>query len=95
MHLLITDVVMSDMNGRQVAEAVVALRPHDRVLFVSGYTDDAIVRRGILQDEVYFPPQALSVLLALAASLLGVAPALRHPHPRGRARPRVTRGFIG
>ncbi len=67
-HLLITDVVMSDMNGRQVAEAVVALRPTIRVLFVSGYTDDAIVRRGILQDEVYFLPKPFSPL-ALAAKL--------------------------
>jgi PAS domain S-box-containing protein len=53
-HLLITDVVMPQMGGQQVATHVAACRPGIKVLFLSGYTDDAIVRHGILRSEVAF-----------------------------------------
>jgi PAS domain S-box-containing protein len=54
-HLLITDVVMPQgLGGRQVAEAVRARHPEARVLFVSGYTDDAVVRHGILEERTSF-----------------------------------------
>jgi CheY-like chemotaxis protein len=53
-HLLATDVVMPNLNGRQTAEHLTALRPEMKVLFLSGYTDDAIVRHGVLQANVPF-----------------------------------------
>jgi PAS domain S-box-containing protein len=45
--LLVTDVIMPELDGGQLARALVALRPGLKVLFVSGYVDDAIVRRGV------------------------------------------------
>ncbi|MBN8749647.1 MAG: response regulator, partial [Variovorax sp.] len=53
-HLLITDVVMPGVGGRVVAERVAERHPGVRVLFVSGYTDDTVIRHGILQEGVNF-----------------------------------------
>jgi CheY-like chemotaxis protein len=52
--LLITDVVMPEMNGRELAERLVAQRPQLKVIYMSGYTDQAIVERGILIQDINF-----------------------------------------
>jgi len=52
--LMITDVVMPRMSGRELAEHVLDLRPSLPVLFMSGYTDDAIVRHGLLDEKLNF-----------------------------------------
>ena len=53
-HLLMTDVVLPGLNGREVARRLVAQRAGIRVLFLSGYTDDAIVHHGVLDPGVAF-----------------------------------------
>ena len=53
-HLLVSDVVMPHLGGRQLAERLTAVKPGLKVLFLSGYTDDAIVRHGVLEAEYAF-----------------------------------------
>jgi two-component system cell cycle sensor histidine kinase/response regulator CckA len=53
-HLLLTDIVMPEMSGPELAAQIAALRPGIRIIFTSGYTDDAIARQGILDPAVAF-----------------------------------------
>jgi PAS domain S-box-containing protein len=54
LRLMITDVVMPQMSGRELADRLRQLRPEMKVLYMSGYTDDAIVRHGLLNPAVFF-----------------------------------------
>jgi PAS domain S-box-containing protein len=53
-HLLLTDVVMPEMNGRELAKKMLALYPGMGRLFMSGYTDDVIAHHGVLDEAVHF-----------------------------------------
>jgi two-component system, cell cycle sensor histidine kinase and response regulator CckA len=66
--LLMTDVVMPGMNGRQMAEELRAQRPGVRVLFTSGYTEDVIAQHGVLERGLHFIAKPYT-LQALAIKL--------------------------
>ncbi len=52
--VLLLDVVMAEMSGRELADHLTSLYPGLKVIFMSGYTDDAILHHGILDEEVVF-----------------------------------------
>lgn len=66
--LLLTDVVMPEQSGREIAEKAGAMRPGLRVLFMSGYLDDAVLRHGIERETVNFIQKPFTIE-ALAAKV--------------------------
>jgi PAS domain S-box-containing protein len=78
-HLMVTDVVMPRMSGCKLTERVAVMRPETKVAYMSGYTDDAIVRSGTLDADMPFiqKPFTASNLLAKVREALGPPEASR------------------
>lgn len=74
-HLLLTDVVMPGMGGRELAREVAARKPQTRVLYMSGYAVSAIVQHGVLEADTFF----LAKPLTPASLLLKVRQVLDKP----------------
>ena len=77
MHLLMTDVVMPRMNGRDLAGKLQSLSPDLKILFMSGYTADVIALNGMIDQEVHFiqKPFSMRDLAAKVRKVLGNARA--------------------
>jgi CheY-like chemotaxis protein len=88
LHLLITDMVMPQMGGRELAQRLLAARPTTRVLFMSGYTDDAHVRQGASEATSAFlqKPFAIGAFARKVRETLDAEPARaddrNEPHAR-------------
>jgi CheY-like chemotaxis protein len=79
LHLLVTDVVMPGMNGKELADRITADRPDLRVLYISGYAEHAVVRQGVLVEGIAFlsKPFDLSELARTVRDVLDKVQASR------------------
>jgi PAS domain S-box-containing protein len=75
-HLLLTDIVMPQISGKELAKLLCQLRPEMKVLYMSGYTDDATIHRGVMEPRLAFlrKPFAPDVLVSKVREILDSTP---------------------
>jgi len=92
--LLLTDVIMPKMNGRELAKKLLSVRPEMKVLYISGYTDDAIMRHGLLEEGLAFlqKPYTHYGLTHKIREVLGGGDRKRVPETSSSRRPSDSKG---
>ena len=90
-HLLLTDVIMPGMNGHEVAKRVVSLRPNTKVLYMSGYTENAIGQNGTLDEGINLlqKPFTLQALKEKVREVLDVEKVAPEVEVRGQVAERA------
>ena len=77
-HLLVTDIMMPGMNGRELAEQMLAKQPTLRVVFMSGYNEDELLRKGISSQSVTFVAKPFTIN-SLSSAVKSVLDRPRNP----------------
>jgi two-component system cell cycle sensor histidine kinase/response regulator CckA len=93
-HLMVTDLIMPGMSGRQLASHLSDLRPEMRVLYVSGYADDAIAHHGVLEPGIAFLQKPFSPNTLghkVSEVLAAIEPNIRYE--RGNQTPDIALGI--
>lgn len=86
-HLIVTDVVMPGIGGKELVERLTAVRPGIRALFMSGYTDEALIRRGIVPATANYlqKPFTPKILSQRVRGVLDAPPATAHSNAMNAA----------
>jgi signal transduction histidine kinase/ActR/RegA family two-component response regulator len=79
-HLLVTDIIMPEIGGRELSGRLVQIRPVLKVLYISGYTDDYVITQGVLSNQVAFLQKPIA-----SADLAQIVRAILDDVPSGQA----------